>query len=446
MCNDTQFELRKSVKMSKIIEKRKARPADQRHAKRIILSFGQKTIVMAVHPGILTGLLSSLLLLAFFNVGAAFYLFQRDDLLTRSATQEVELRQAYEAKFRRFQTAMETIRDQSADERLRLANELAGLAERQNRYASRQARVAAVIDNARKMGIRVAAVSAPVPAIKPGSTPLLADSSMSLGGDETAIGGSEIPMDSNFDVMPESFEDFERQSYLDDPFNTILQFRTDLDAMEQLNVVSVQAVAAAISDEHKAYRTALSGLPVELKLPSETQAVGGPFIPANFDEEALDAASKRIDAQLKGISRLREMSVALPIAKPLKTLNRSSNYGRRIDPFRKSAAFHSGIDYRAPTGTPVMATADGQVLQAGRSGGYGKLIELRHANGLTTRFAHLNKILVKAGQSVKRGDIIGEVGSTGRSTGPHLHYEVRNKGKVRDPQAFMDAGNQVPKL
>nr|WP_306267087.1 M23 family metallopeptidase [Pararhizobium sp. IMCC3301] len=432
--------------MSKNVDKRKIRPTDQRHAKRIILSFGQKTIVLAVHPWVLTSVLTALLLLAFFNVGAGLYLFKRDDLLARNATQEIELRQAYEAKFQRFQTVMESIRDQSADERLRLASELAGLAERQNRYASKQARVAAVLDNARKMGIRVASVSTPTPVIKPGSASLLADSGLSLGGDESAVGGSEILLDDGLDAMPETFEDFERHSSLVDPFNTIEQFQSDLDAMEELNVVSVQAVATAISDEHEAYRAALSGLPVELKLPSETKDVGGPFLPADFDEEALDAASKRIDTQLKGISRLRELSVSLPISKPLKTLNRSSNFGRRIDPFRKSASFHSGIDYRAPTGTPVMATADGQVLKAGRSGGYGIIVELRHANGLTTRFGHLSKTLVKAGQSVKRGDIIAEVGSTGRSTGPHLHYEVRNQGKVRNPQTFMDAGKQVPHL
>ncbi|MCL4161808.1 UNVERIFIED_CONTAM: hypothetical protein GTU68_022461 [Idotea baltica] len=93
-----------------------------------------------------------------------------------------------------------------------------------------------------------------------------------------------------------------------------------------------------------------------------------------------------------------------------------------------------------------MATADGQVLRAGRAGGYGNLVELRHAHGLTTRYGHLSKISVKAGQSVKRGDVIGKVGSTGRSTGPHLHYEVRNKGNARNPQPFMDAGKQVPKL
>ena len=436
--------------MSKTVKKPGSRPVDQRKAKRVIFSFGQKTIVMAVQPWVLSGAVTTLLILALFNVAAAFYLFERDDLLSRNVIHEIELRQSYEAKFRRFQTAMETIEDQSAEERIRLANELAQLEDRQNQYATRHARVAAVIDNARKMGIRVAAVAAPLPIIKPGSTPLLADSDVSLGGDETAIGGSDASMDSGLsgtlEAFPESFEDFERESNLRDPFSRIDQFQADLDAMEQINAVSVQAVAVAITDEHDAYLNALKELPLKLKLPPEAQAIGGPFIPAEFDEDALNAASKRIDGQLQDISRLRKLSKQLPIAVPLKNPSKSSTFGRRIDPFRKRAAFHSGVDFRASTGTSVLATADGQVLRAGRVGGYGNLVELRHAHGLTTRYGHLSKITVKAGQSVKRGDVIGKVGSTGRSTGPHLHYEVRNKGTARNPQPFMDAGKQVPNM
>lgn len=432
--------------MSKPVERRKARPADQRKAKRIILNFGQKTVVLAVQPWIFTSAISCLLMLAFFNVGAAVYLFKRDGLLTQRAVQEITIRQSYEAKFRRFRTAMETVQDASSEERARLATELAELSERQDQYASRHARVAAVVDNARRMGIRVASVAAPMPTIKPGSTPILAESGISLSGDESAIGGENEPTDDGILKMPNTFEEFEQESSLDDPFQQIERFEADLQAMEQINAVSVQAIATAISNEHKAYRNALAELPIKLKLPARASAVGGPFIPAEFDEDAIDATSKRIDTQLKDISRLRKMSASLPIAVPLKNAVRSSSFGRRIDPFRKRAAFHAGVDFRAKTGTPVLATADGQILRAGRAGGYGKLVEIRHAHGLTTRFGHLSKINVKAGQSVKRGDVIGKVGSTGRSTGPHLHYEVRNRGQARNPQPFMDAGKHMPKL
>lgn len=115
----------------------------------------------------------------------------------------------------------------------------------------------------------------------------------------------------------------------------------------------------------------------------------------------------------------------------------TSNYGMRQDPFHKGARMHSGIDIAAPTGTPVVATGDGWVTFAGWRGGYGYMIEIQHPSGHSTRFAHLSRILIAQSQPIRRGTVIGLIGSTGRSTGPHLHYEVRFNGKPLDPRAFM---------
>ena len=107
---------------------------------------------------------------------------------------------------------------------------------------------------------------------------------------------------------------------------------------------------------------------------------------------------------------------------------------------------HSGIDFRAPTGTSVRATGGGIVKEAGRKGGYGNVVEIVHRNGYTTRYAHLSRISVKPGQRVERGQKIGRVGSTGRSTGPHLHYEIRKAGKAINPARFLEAGKAISKL
>ncbi|WEF53117.1 M23 family metallopeptidase [[Pseudomonas] carboxydohydrogena] len=101
---------------------------------------------------------------------------------------------------------------------------------------------------------------------------------------------------------------------------------------------------------------------------------------------------------------------------------------------------HTGLDFRASTGDPVRATADGKVTSAGWSGGYGRMVEIDHGNGLATRYGHLSQIDVKVGDVVKIGEVVGEVGSTGRSTGPHLHYETRINGEAVDPQRFLRAG------
>ncbi len=101
---------------------------------------------------------------------------------------------------------------------------------------------------------------------------------------------------------------------------------------------------------------------------------------------------------------------------------------------------HSGLDFRAAMGDPVRATANGKVTMAGNSGGYGRMVEIDHGNGLATRYGHLSEINVKIGDIIKIGQVIGEVGSTGRSTGPHLHYETRIDGEAVDPQRFLRAG------
>ncbi|MDE5608074.1 MAG: M23 family metallopeptidase [Muribaculaceae bacterium] len=112
----------------------------------------------------------------------------------------------------------------------------------------------------------------------------------------------------------------------------------------------------------------------------------------------------------------------------------ASGYGRRVDPVYGTVRFHEGMDFSAPIGTPVYATGDGVVKAAGRvMSGYGNMIDIDHGFNYLTRYAHLNEVLVKPGQEVKRGDLIGKVGNTGKSTGPHLHYEVRFKGQPQNP-------------
>jgi len=124
-------------------------------------------------------------------------------------------------------------------------------------------------------------------------------------------------------------------------------------------------------------------------------------------------------------------------------LDLRSGFGVRIDPFLGRPAMHTGLDLHGETGDAVHATADGTVTAAGWSGGYGRMVDIDHGNGLSTRYGHLSSIDVRVGQSVKTGQIIGKVGSPGRSTGPHLHYETRLRGAATDPQKFLRAGQRL---
>jgi murein DD-endopeptidase MepM/ murein hydrolase activator NlpD len=167
--------------------------------------------------------------------------------------------------------------------------------------------------------------------------------------------------------------------------------------------------------------------------------VGGPF-EAVETVRAADPNFKALFNSWTKLDQLEQGTVAIPSTEPVRGTRFTSGYGVRSDPFKGRAAMHAGIDLAGPIGTPIYATADAVVGRSEyNSGGYGNLVELDHGHGIQTRYGHLSKSLVTAGQRVKRGDMIGLMGSTGRSTGSHLHYEVRIDGKAVNPVPFLQS-------
>ena len=173
-------------------------------------------------------------------------------------------------------------------------------------------------------------------------------------------------------------------------------------------------------------------------------AVGGPFVPVKpprSDASAFDRQLYRVNVARAQLDRYAHAFAAVPVRKPVGgSVDMSSPFGVRTDPFLGRPAMHTGIDLRGDYGEPVHATANGKVSFAGRDGGYGNMVEVDHGNGLATRYGHLSEIDVKVGQPVRIGQVLGKIGSTGRSTGPHLHYETRVRGDAVDPQKFLRAG------
>ncbi len=150
--------------------------------------------------------------------------------------------------------------------------------------------------------------------------------------------------------------------------------------------------------------------------------------------DARDDSLSSIEAKVLQQSVLKDM---LPNRSPISAGYNSSSYGWRIDPFNGNKAFHEGLDFTANTGTAIRAAADGIVSEAARTHDYGNLVKIQHGSGLETRYAHASKLLVKAGERVTKGQVVAEVGSTGRSTGPHLHYEIRLNGESLDPRKYL---------
>ncbi len=174
--------------------------------------------------------------------------------------------------------------------------------------------------------------------------------------------------------------------------------------------------------------------------------IGGPFVPVKLpaDNESFERGVLRVNLARTEADRLSSTLVTLPIRKPVTgEIDLSSPFGVRMDPFNHEAAMHTGLDFRGDLGEPIHATAAGTVTIAAWSGGYGKMVEVDHGNGLATRYGHLSAIEVKVGDKVKIGQVVGRLGSTGRSTGPHLHYETRIDGEPVNPQKFLDAGARL---
>lgn len=180
--------------------------------------------------------------------------------------------------------------------------------------------------------------------------------------------------------------------------------------------------------------------------------MGGPFEAA--PEGASTAAGEAsADAQFRSLFQtwqkldvLEQSVIAIPSLQPVENMRLTSSFGVRSDPFHGAAAMHAGIDIPGPIGTPIYATADGVIGRAGRFGGYGNLVTVNHGKGIETRYGHLSKILVAPNTRVRRGQLIGLMGSTGRSTGSHLHYEVRVDGKAVNPMPFMQNASVIEQV
>jgi murein DD-endopeptidase MepM/ murein hydrolase activator NlpD len=176
---------------------------------------------------------------------------------------------------------------------------------------------------------------------------------------------------------------------------------------------------------------------------------GGPLMPITMSTRGKppDAMSLRANEVLSALDELNLYRIAaeqLPFSMPVRSNFRlTSGFGYRRDPINGGRRLHAGTDFAGPRGTPIYAGGDGTVIFAGRQSGYGLMVEIRHPFGLSTRYAHMARIRVSEGQRVSRGDRIGDMGNTGRSTGTHLHYEVRRDGDPVNPMTFITAGRDV---
>jgi murein DD-endopeptidase MepM/ murein hydrolase activator NlpD len=212
-----------------------------------------------------------------------------------------------------------------------------------------------------------------------------------------------------------------------------------LGRVERQQFEQAALAAAALDVRYQVTAAELKRLGLTPPQVGTSDGVGGPF------ESVGNPTFKALFKSWKKLDQLQDGVIAVPSEKPVKSsVSFESPFGVRSDPFGRGRAMHAGIDLAGPVGTPIHATADGTVARSGwNSGGYGNLVELDHGRGITTRYGHLSKISAEPGSRVTRGQVIGYMGSTGRSTGSHLHYEVRIDGRAVNPIPFMKSTDYV---
>ena len=220
-----------------------------------------------------------------------------------------------------------------------------------------------------------------------------------------------------------------------------------LTAVEREQIEFAAALNVAAAERVQTAETTLRKLGIDPRAiagKSRPTAVGGPFLP--LDEDDADARLAELDASLNRLDRLERAILAVPAQMPARPMSLTSRFGARSDPFNGRRAFHAGLDIRGRHGQPIYATAAGRVVSVGARSGYGKMVVIDHGHGLETRYAHLSGYTVSSGQIVKPGQQIARMGSTGRSTGTHLHYEVRLNGRVLNPHSFLEASSHVREI
>jgi murein DD-endopeptidase MepM/ murein hydrolase activator NlpD len=401
-----------------------------------------------IRRGMLVAGGAGIALLAAWAAGATWCLVQSDTLSAGFLARQSAIQNAYEDRIEDLRSRLDRAATQKLVEQEGLEGRLRELAARQARIEARQAVVGRL---AAEAGLAAPASASPAPDLAddlgtasafapraPKPLPVPETFGLRTGGLADPAGAPPAMPPGRLERTPQGTA-HERVSRLD----------RSLKIVEAAQLKAIDAVRRRSESLAARLRLAIeaTGLePERLEGPLARGGVGGPFVPLPSPSrgDAFDVAAAQAQASLIQLARLRQASAALPLGRPTGgEADLTSGFGMRIDPFTRGPAMHTGLDFKADHGAQARATAGGTVVMAEYSGGYGRMVEIDHGHGLSTRYAHLSSIAVAPGQSVRAGTIIGRVGSTGRSTGAHLHYETRIDGVPVDPRRFLRAGARL---
>ena len=377
--------------------------------------------------------------LGMWSAATATYFAFRDDVLTRLIGRQAEMQYAYEDRIAELRAKVDRTTSRQLLDQEQFDQKLDQIMRRQTTLESRATALGAIPDASVTGSIRTPSRGAGDAATgTPKPSPISDTVIFVAPPDREARLESRSPVVAK--VQPNQFAKVQGFD------NVVIRLQSSLDKVEGRQMAALSSAEEGIESRMRRMRGVITDLGLNLaQLEGATprSGVGGPFVPVKLPPDAgtFERQLHRINVTRAQVERLNRTLALVPYRKPvIGAVEFSSGFGIRSDPFLGRPAMHTGLDFRAATGDPVRATANGKVVTSGWQGGYGRMIEIDHGNGLSTRYGHLSEINVKVGDLIKIGQVIGAVGSTGRSTGPHLHYETRIDGDPVDPQKFLRAG------
>ncbi|MCX7310389.1 MAG: peptidoglycan DD-metalloendopeptidase family protein [Alphaproteobacteria bacterium] len=367
-------------------------------------------------------LVGTLVIMAGWTMVTVTYFAFQDDVLTRLIARQAEMQYAYEDRIADMRTQVDRVTSRQMLDQEQVEQKLDQISKRQ---AMLESRANALGNLAGDPGV--------TGSVKPNGRDQRKPSPIGDGASLEPRGFSAI------------VARFTGRAPAGGMNGSLARLQDSIERVETKQSNSLANIEESYSSKARRIRSVLAEVGVGPgKAPAD--AVGGPYVPVKMpiDNNAFEKQLRRISTAKSYVEQLNKTVTAVPLRQPLPgELDQSSGFGVRADPFLRRPAMHTGLDFRGDVGDPVRATASGTVATAGWNGGYGKMVEIEHANGLATRYGHLSSIEVREGQTIRPGQIIGRIGSTGRSTGPHLHYETRVEGDAVDPTRFLRAGAKL---
>jgi len=397
----------------------RAAPAARRGATRKDYTLGHGAWQVRIGPVAFWICVGTLVIMAGWAGITATYFAFHDEVLARLIARQAAMQFAYEDRIAEMRAQVDRVTSRQLLDQEQFDRKLEQLAKRQSALEARASSLGALADPAVTGSVKPNTRSITPRDGQPKPSPINGTRSLTAPAQRDAALTDGNPLD------------------------VLARMQESLDRVEATQTASLNTLEQDYDGKVKRMRGVLADLGLGAAARSATEGTGGPFVPYRlasaatpFERQVHHIAVARAQAD-----KLARTLAMVPLRAPVTgELDTSSGFGVRIDPFLNRPAMHTGIDFRGNSGEPVRATAAGTVTAAGWSGGYGRMVEVEHANGVSTRYGHLSEIDVKVGQTIKFGQVVGRLGSTGRSTGPHVHYETRVDGEAVDPEKFLRAG------